>query len=113
MINVYLEYIQNDLDNFTIGPSNIHGNGVICKKYILGGSFINNAILLTGNRIYTTNFGTNLNHSIKPNAETRKEGNIYKTYAIIDINPGNEITVDYTKNKELLEQPKPGWINSR
>jgi len=111
MLSIYLEQLQNELDNFNIGPSNIHGNGVMCKTPISNGSFINNAILPTGHamNIKTTKFGAHMNHSVNPNAETRKEGDIYKTYAIIDIKPGDEITVDYTKNKEL-EQPKPGWI---
>lgn len=108
MLDSYLNYIQEQVKNFKIGPSKIHGKGVISTIYIKADSFINNALIPTNKEYKTTLFGSYLNHSKKPNAITKKEDDIYKTYALVDIKLGDEITVDYTKNKEL-QQPKPGW----
>jgi len=92
-------------DNFYIGESKIHGNGVISKEYFAPGAFINTAL----KDMQTTVFGAHLNHSDSPTARTRNEGNgLYNTYAIANIKPEDEITVDYTVNKDL-EQPEDGW----
>lgn len=98
-------YVEFDLiPNFNIGKSKIHGNGVLASKFIKQGDFINTAII----KNHCTRFGAYLNHSDFPNAETRKEGDVYKTYSLVDINRDDEITVDYRRNKDL-EQPYPGW----
>ena len=99
-----MEKQKIDIDNFKIGPSKIHGNGVISKEYFAPGSFINIALI----DLKTTVFGAHLNHSDSPNARTRKEDGFFRTYAIANIKPEDEITVDYTVNKDL-EQPEDGW----
>lgn len=112
MISEYLKKIQHG--NFEIGKSDIHGNGVIAKLPIKAGDFINKAIEPTarsGSSDKThdaTMFGRHLNHCGDPNAETKYEEDLFNTYALKDIKPGDEITVDYRKNKKL-EQPKDGW----
>lgn len=104
------QYFQNlheeiGINNYEIGPSKIHGNGVISKDNFYPGSFINTALI----DWQTTEFGAHLNHSDFPNARTRKEGDgLFRTYAIATIKPGDEIVVDYTVNKDL-EQPEDGW----
>jgi len=99
----YLQHLQTTY-NYKIGPSDIHGKGVMASQTMEPGKFINTAIT---NRA-TTKFGAKLNHHDDPNAETRKEEDVYNTYALKKIKPGDEITVDYKKNQDL-EQPKPGW----
>ena len=113
MLGVYLEFIQLELNsNFEIGKSSIHGNGVIATKFIKNGSFINKAMCrviekdLVKHKV--TYFGSFLNHSYKPNAELREKDTEYDTYALCDINPGDEITVDYTTCDDI-QQPKPNW----
>lgn len=110
MLNKYLDYVQEQLENnFRVGPSRIHGKGVIATSRINKGQFINTALVPDDLTHKTTYFGRYLNHSSSPNAETRLEkDDVYRTYAQVDIEPETEITVDYRKNKEL-EQPQPGW----
>lgn len=116
-MNKYLNFLKENIntDNYEIKKSDIHGNGSFSKRNFREGDFINNAIIGTGHQttkldsdFKTTTFGTYLNHSNRPNAITKFEDGVYKTYAIIDIKPNEEITVDYTQNEEL-EQPEKGW----
>lgn len=100
---------SSEIKNFKIGDSNIHGKGTIATKKFKNGDYINVALYKVEDNIYdTTQFGAHLNHSCEPNARTRFEGDHYRTYAETDIAPDDEITVDYTKNKDL-EQPEDGW----
>jgi hypothetical protein len=95
-------------NNYDIAPSSIHGNGVKAKKAFYKGELINKALFPLNGTLQTTEFGGYLNHSIRPNGITRKIGDCYYTFAFKDIKSGDEITVDYTVNKNL-EQPKDGW----
>ena len=111
----FLEAMKKDKDNeemknFKIDKSNIHGKGIIATKKIKPGEYINVALYKAGDDYFdTTTFGGFLNHSYKPNARTRFEGDFYRTYSSASgIEPGDEITVDYGKNKEL-EQPGDDW----
>jgi SET domain-containing protein len=115
LIRKFLEAIKNkngpieEIDNFEIKDSDIHGKGIFATKKISPGEFINVALFKSGDNFYeTTKFGDTINHYNKPNCRTRYEGKYYRTYATKEINPGDEITVDYTVNK-TLEQPEPGW----
>jgi SET domain-containing protein len=114
LITTFLEAIKKNVDNtetknFKVDDSKIHGKGVFAEKKIKKGDNINVALYKIKNDLfYTTQFGAHLNHSSKPNARTRFEGDYYRTYAMSDIEPDDEITVDYTKNKEL-EQPEDDW----
>ena len=92
------------ITNYEIKDSDIHGSGVFATRDFDSGEFINVAII--GNK--TTHFGGFLNHSDSPNAVTKKGENTYQTYALTSIDSGDEITVDYTVNKDL-EQPEKGW----
>jgi len=111
----FLEAIKNkngpteEIKNFEIKDSDIQGKGVFATKKISSGEFINVALFKTEDDFYdTTTFGGMVNHCSKPNSRTRFEGQHYRTYAVKDINPGDEITADYTVNK-TLQQPEPGW----
>ena len=100
---------NKEIKNFKIDKSNIHGKGVIATKKIKPGEYINTALYKAGDDYFdTTTFGGFLNHSYKPNARTRFEEDFYRTYSETGIEPGDEITVDYKKNKEL-EQPGDDW----
>ncbi len=92
------------LDNYEIKDSDIDRNGVFAVKDFKPNEFINTAII--GQK--TTHFGGFLNHSSFPNAITKKGEKDYKTYALKPIKAGDEITVDYTVNKDL-EQPESDW----
>ena len=86
------------MDNYEIKKSDIHGRGVFAKNHFSPGEFINLAI----DGVEATHFGGFLNHSNHPNAVTRKnKDNKYYTFALARIKPGDEISVDYTVNKDL------------
>jgi SET domain-containing protein len=116
LITSFLEAIKKKtvnnepIQNFEIKDSNIHGKGVFAKKRIKPGEFINVALFKGKDDMHdTTLFGAHLNHSSKPNARTRFEGDYYRTYAVSNIDPDDEITVDYRKNRSL-EQPEDDWL---
>lgn len=115
LITSFLEAIKKKtvdhepIQNFEIKDSDIHGKGVFATKKIKPGHFINVALFKGESGEHDcTMFGAHINHSYKPNARTRFEGDYYRTYSIQDIEPGDEITVDYRKNKSL-EQPEENW----
>ena len=118
MLNEYLKFLYESEDlipNFKVGPSKIHGKGVFATKQFKSGEFINNGLLPTGKpgplndkTFYATDFGKFVNHSYTPNASLEFEDDAYKVYAMRDIEPGEELTSDYTQTKGL-KQPKPDW----
>lgn len=107
ILNIYLEQLFNPLiNNFEVRPSPIHGDGAFSKVSLKKGDFVNTH-MRPGTKI--TRFGRYLNHSYDPNALSQKKADgSYLVIAIKDIQPGVEITLDYTKNQEL-EQPQEGW----
>ncbi len=115
LITSFLEAIKKKvvtnepIRNFRIDFSEIDGKGVFATKKIKAGQFINVALYKDENDLHnTTIFGAHINHSSKPNARTRFEGDYYRTYSIGKIEPDEEITIDYRKNKSL-EQPEDTW----
>lgn len=111
-IKMYLEQIHSKplMNNYKVRQSPIHGRGVFADKEFKSGELVNTHIYPEKNGMSkTTHFGSFLNHSHTPNALTKKyKDGFYKTFATVDIKPGDEITLDYTKNK-TLEQPEEGW----
>jgi len=100
---------NTEVENFEIKDSNIHGKGVFATKKMKSGELINVALFKGKDDFFdTTTFGSHINHSSKPNARTRFDGEHYRTYTTTDVNPGDELTVDYTVNK-TLEQPEDDW----
>jgi hypothetical protein len=111
MISKLLEqfYLDDLKDNYEIKKSSIHGVGAFSKTKFNKGDFINTHILPKGEDLHVTSFGKKLNHSNTPNAISKKgEDGCYKVYSTSDINPGDEITIDYKVNKDL-EQPHKHW----
>lgn len=108
ILNEYLSELHSKslMNNYVVRPSPIHGNGVFATKPFRKGDFINTHF----NPNYDiTEFGRYLNHSPTPTAKSVREKDYsFKTYAERDIEPGEEITLDYTKNKDL-EQPQKNW----
>jgi SET domain-containing protein len=100
ILEIYLEKL--DLDNkkvYKIGPSKIHGNGVIAKKHFKPGEYINICVSKIRKKFPQfdiTKFGSHLNHSYKANAEIKKEPPYYNTYARNKIQPDEEVTVNYS-----------------
>ena len=107
-LDEYLQELSSKslMNNYAVRPSPIHGNGVFSQKPFRKGDFINTHFK-AGEEI--TDFGKHLNHSPNPNARSIKQDDgSYNTYAEKDIKPNDEITLDYTVNKDL-EQPESNW----
>jgi len=111
-IDTYLEEIQGNLKhNYEIKDSNIHGKGVHTKEHFEPGEFINCCVSRTSETppyFEITHFGKYLNHSYDPTSEIRKEPPVYNVYASKQLNPGDEVSVDYTKTPEF-RQPEDWW----
>jgi len=109
LVDMYLKEVYDDPDlmnNYKVRPSPIQGYGAFSQKAFEKGDFINTHFD-PGTKI--TRFGSYLNHCSDPSCVSKKEKDGgYKTYALKDIKPGDELTLDYTTNKEL-EQPQKGW----
>jgi len=87
--------------SLTIGESSIHGLGLfastkIVSKTELGITHVKDKRFSHG--YIRTPLGGFFNHSIIPNCEAVYDGDFIKLTTIIDINHGDEITVDYTKH---------------
>lgn len=112
ILDKYLKEIGSKslANNYAIRPSPIHGNGVFATQPMIKGQFINTHFE-PGTKI--TDFGRNLNHCKHCNAKSKKQRDgSYHTYATKNIAVGDEVTLDYTVNKDL-EQPQPGWKDSQ
>lgn len=112
--NPYANTINADTGGaplWVIKKSQIHGEGVIANKSFNPGDLIDIAFIKIYNSgdfakdFRITQFGSHLNHSYSPNAETNES---YQTVATKKIEPGDEISVDYRIRTEL-EQPKEDW----
>ena len=101
---VYLEYIDNN--NYDINKSSIHGKGIFSKFDIDKNDFINMHFLRgLDDNLNITRFGRYLNHSYTPNAISRKCDDGYRVFALKDIKKGDEITLNYTVNKNFEQPP--------
>ncbi len=108
ILDKYLNEISSKslMNNYAIRPSPIHGKGVFAQKPFRKGDFINTHFDKDDN---ITEFGSFLNHSSDPSARsTKQKDKSYQTYAEKDVKEDDEVTVNYTLNKEL-EQPEEGW----
>lgn len=87
--------------NVTIQKSKIHGLGLFAVANIsaereLGISHVRDDRFSNG--YIRTPLGGFFNHSTKPNCEAIYDGDFIKIKTLVNINSGNEITVDYTKH---------------
>ena len=89
---------------YEIKDSPIHGKGVFTNQSIKKGEFID-ICALTAQRV-TPNFGRFINHSWNPSCEIKKDY-VFKVYALKDMKPGEEITVNYADT--IFRKPHPSW----
>jgi len=87
--------------NVTIQKSTIHGLGLFALAKIsaeteLGISHVKDNRFSNG--YIRTPLGGFFNHSTKPNCKAIYDGDFIKIKTLVNINAGDEITVDYTKH---------------
>jgi hypothetical protein len=87
---------------YKIGPSSIHGNGIICTETIEIGEIIDIAIvknLSTNEIIISPDFGVYINHQMNSNTKLElirvHDHENYYIIAIKQIQPKEEITCNY------------------
>ena len=88
--------------------SHIHGIGVFTPMNLKVGDVIGVSHANYDGQWYMTTHGY-YNHSKNPNCIVEDRDNLKLIIANVDINVGEELTADYTKQKDL-EQPQEGWI---
>ena len=104
----FFDFLNEKEGLYETGPSSIHGIGVFSIKRIPKGTFIGITHYGYPDDVKTTELGKCHNHSEDPNVVSRLEGIVRKFFALRDIEPKEEITVDYRRQPEL-EQPKKSW----
>ena len=87
--------------------SHIHGIGVFTSVNLKRGVVIGVSHANYDGQWYMTTHGY-YNHSKHPNCIVENRDNLKLIIALVDINAGEELTVDYREQKDL-EQPKRDW----
>lgn len=98
---------------FHIGPSAIHGQGIILDKFYKPGDRI--AIGIYYGFLFpviTDNFGKWINHSWNPTGYLDWDNNrrAWWVAAKYNLYPGTELTVDYRFTPDFIKKPDPKWI---
>jgi hypothetical protein len=109
--NLLREYVHESLRSpiLTIRPSSIHGLGVFAAVAISADADLGPAQIRRPDSNYdVTEIGRHHNHSSEPSCYNDWVGDERHLFPHRDLAPGEEITIDYTKQPDL-EQPKMGW----
>jgi len=114
MYKLLMEKLQSlyENSNYEYGDSDIHGTGVMANKKLNGGDIIDKATEPYKALAQITPMGSKLNHSWNPNCILNRvvttQGIFHNLLAYKDIQPGDELTVDYSKYTEFKD-PAPDW----
>ena len=92
-----------------IKPSPIHGLGVFAGEQIPQGTDLGIAQTEQNEGYSVTLLGEYHNHSLEPSCENISDGSARHLVSSKNIEPGEEITINYTLQPDL-EQPVEGWI---
>jgi SET domain-containing protein len=91
-----------------IKPSRIHGVGVFTVRSFAPNDFIFTAI---DENKKITDLGSKINHSWQPNTHLLFVNNEWNIYASGMIEPGEELTANYNKNKPNFIKPAiKDWV---
>jgi hypothetical protein len=107
---------NNKITKYEIGPSQIHGKGVLCTEEIDEGEKIDIAIITNKDKVtITPYFGVYINHLRQSNTQFTKEDDgeneIYYLIASRQISPGEEITKDYDADDipDFIKGSEESW----
>jgi len=97
---------------YFIGPSKIHGKGILAANIIAPGTIIDLGIGFTyGIFPFVTNhFGSYINHSYTPNAHLVYFDDGWYVVSSYMIKKDEEITVDYNKAPWYIEGALPHYV---
>ena len=97
-----------------ISKSAIHGEGLFCSVFIKEGTQImlvaDNINIHKGGDEFITPFGRKVNHAKNGNTKIRFDGKLYWLDSIKDIDPGEELTSDYSVLKYPFKNKIDGYI---
>ena len=95
---------------WTVAPSRIQGYGIICTHPIEAGTSLGVCHWCSpwDGQWNLTELGRYHNHSYQPTARSQRVGNYRYLVALCNLQPGDEVTVDYRQQPDL-EQPVQDW----
>jgi hypothetical protein len=94
----------------TLSKSPIHGIGIFSKSHLLPHTNLGVAQIRNRENQYNiTTLGKYHNHSSSPSCYNKMIGNKRYLFTSRSMDPGEEITIDYTLQPDL-EQPQQGWL---
>ena len=95
---------------YIIGPSAIHGQGVIAVRDVEPGETIGKAVIIDGIKPVITDMGKYVNHTYQPNSRLQYIERRFDLIATRPIKAGEEIAADYNDTPWFLEKPKPWFV---
>jgi hypothetical protein len=95
-------------NNYYIGPSKIHGNGLMANRNFRKGQIIGVVVYYSFNLFpqITGEFGSWVNHSYNPNSQLYYRDNRYYLVAIQDIYGNQEIVANYNHTPWFIKKPE-------
>ena len=96
---------------YYIGNSKIHGRGVFLNKNLKRDSPIDIGIGFTFFIFpyVTSNFGSYINHSNRPNTYLKYSNGSYYVTTLRDLDKNVELTLDYRDTPWYISKPEPNW----
>ena len=90
--------------------SKVHGKGIFAKETIPANKVLFETHKKTSGALEWANLMPNFmyNHSDEPNCRSLTLGDFKYLVTLREVKEGEELLVDYTKDKDL-EQPQEGW----
>lgn len=105
----FKEFVETKTEWCSLGPSKIQGHGLIARKKIPKGTCLGMTHKVNENNEWEKLIPVgDYNHSFKPNAIILNKEGYKELVTIEDLDEGDEIVVDYTKQTDL-QQPDPLW----
>ncbi len=97
---------------YVIAKSKIHGHGVVAMEKIKRNELIGVGITYTFLVVphITQDFGRWVNHSYSPSARLIYLNKEYYVVANRDLNPGEEVSVNYNTCPWFIQRAKPHYI---
>jgi hypothetical protein len=98
------------MSNCELKRSDVHGKGIFASKDIGANAVLFETHRKTSGALKWANLIPNCsyNHSFKPNCQSLTLGDFKYLVTLREIKEGEELLVDYSKDKDL-EQPQEGW----
>lgn len=105
----FKEFIRTKTEYCSLGPSKIQGHGLIARTKIPKGTCLGITHKVNENNQWEKMIPIgDYNHSFKPNAIILNKEGYKELVTTEDLDIGDEIVVDYTRQKDL-QQPDPLW----